>query len=87
MTRMKNLHVPLPEELHQGLRAESKRVRRPATALARQAIESWLDEQRKLARHREIAAFAEQHADTDLDLDSDLEQASLEHLAETETKR
>ncbi len=69
---MKNLHVPLPEELHQGLLAESKRVRRPATALA---------------RHREIAAFAEQHADTDLDLDSDLEQASLEHLAETETKR
>ena len=83
---MKNLHVPLPEELHMGLRAESKRVRRPATVLARQAIESWLEEQRKRTRHEEIAAFAEQHADTNLDLDSDLEETSLEHLAETETK-
>ena len=81
---MKNLHVPLPEELHTGLRAESKRVQRPATALARQAIESWLQEQRKLTRHAEIAAFAEQHAGTDLDLDSDLEQESLEHLVDAE---
>ena len=84
---MKNLHVPLPEELHMGLRAESKRVRRPATVLARQAIESWLEEQRKRTRHEEIAAFAEQHADTNLDLDSDLEETSLEHLAKTEPKR
>ena len=83
---MKNLHVPLPEELHTGLRAESKRVRRPATVLARQAIESWLEEQRNRTRHEEIAAFAEQHADTNLDLDSDLEETSLEHLTETERK-
>ena len=84
---MKNLHVPIPAELHASLRAESKRVRRPTTALARQAIESWLDQQRKLARHADIAAFAEQHAGTDLDLDSDLEQASLEHLADAEPER
>ena len=81
---MKNLHVPLSAELHAGLRAESKRVQRPATALARQAIESWLQEQRKLARHAEIATFAEQNAGTGSELDVDLEQASLEHLAEME---
>lgn len=83
---MKNLHVPLPEELHSGLRSESKRTRRPATALARQAIQSWLEEQQKQALHREIAAFAERHKDTPLDLDPDLEQTSLEHLADTERK-
>lgn len=84
---MKNLHVPLPEKLHARLRAESKRARRPTTVLARQAIESWLEEQRKQTRYQEIATFAGQQADTDLDLDSDLEEASLAHLAEAERKR
>ena len=83
---LKNLHVPLPDELHDGLRAESKRTRRPATVLARQAIEAWLREQRKRARHEQIAAFASASAGTRLDLDPDLEQASLDHLAELESK-
>ncbi len=83
---LKNLHVPLPDKLHDGLRAESKRTRRPATALARQAIEAWLKEQQKRVRHEKIAAFASATAGTRLDLDPDLEQASLDHLAELESK-
>ena len=84
---LKNLHVPLSDELHDGLRAESKRTRRPATVLARQAIAAWLKEQRKRERHEQIVAFATAAAGTDLDLDPDLEQASLEHLAELEAER
>jgi hypothetical protein len=79
---MKNLHVPLPLDLDAALRAEATRRNQPTTALVRQAIEEWLCRQEKLALHQAIASYAAEWAGTDADLDADLEQAGLEHLAE-----
>jgi hypothetical protein len=82
----RNFHLPLPEDLYAGLRAEAERSRRPATALARQAIETWLRQRRRVARHQAIAAFAAEYAGSPLDLDPELEAASIEHLIETEER-
>ncbi len=80
---MRNFHLPLPDEVYRDLREEATRSSRPATALARQAIELWLHHRRRVARHEAIAAFAAEHAGSPLDLDTELEAASLEHLLAT----
>ena len=77
---MRNLHVPLPEELHKRLQAEAQRSRRPATVLAREAIDRWLAETRAAAIREEIGQYARAHAGTAADLDSSLEAAGIEHL-------
>ena len=83
---MHNFHLPLPDELYRDLRTEASRSSRPATAIARQAIELWLRHQRRVARHESIAAFAAENAGTPLDLDTEFEAASIEHLLETEER-
>lgn len=83
---MHNFHLPLPERVYRDLREEAERSRRPATALARQAIEIWLRRRRKLARHEAIVAFAAEHAGSLLDLDSELEAASIDHLLATKDR-
>ena len=80
---MKNFHLPLPEETYANLRAEAERMQVPATALAREAVDWWLKEQNRKARRDAIAAYAAEMAGTQLDLDSDLESAAIEHLAKT----
>ena len=80
---MKNFHLPLPEETYRELRALAERSQMPATALAREAIDTWLRQQTRKARHDAIAAFAAKMAGTALDLDSDLESAGVEHLVKT----
>ncbi len=82
-TEMKNLHVPLPESLYKRLRSEAKRVRRPATVLAREAIDSWLAEQRRASIHEAISAYAREVGGTRDDLDPDLEAAGIEHWLAT----
>jgi predicted transcriptional regulator len=77
---MRNLHVPLPEELHKRLQAEAQRSRRPATALAREAIDRWLEETRAAAIREEIGRYAQAHAGTAADLDLALEATGIEHL-------
>lgn len=77
---MKNFHLPLPEQTYANLRAEAEKAQVPATALAREAIDWWLRQQLRKARHDQIAAYAEEMAGTDLDLDHDLEAAGLDHL-------
>jgi len=77
---VKNFHLPLPEGTYADLRAEAERAQVPATALAREAIDWWLRQQVRKARHDRIAAYAAQMAGTDLDLDADLEAAGVEHL-------
>ena len=81
---MRNFHLPLPDNIYDDLREEAQRSSRPATALARQAIEIWLRRRRKMNRHRAIASFAAEHAGSPLDLDSELEAASIDHLFETQ---
>ena len=55
----------------------------PATALAREAIDCWLRQQRRKERHDQIAAYAAEMAGTRFDLDPDLEAAGIEHLVKT----
>ncbi|MGA2154165.1 MAG: hypothetical protein ABSH37_07105 [Bryobacteraceae bacterium] len=80
---MKNFHLPLPEQTYSRLRAEAERTQVPATALAREAIDLWLRNQLRNARYQAIAAYAEEMAGSDLDLDPVLESAGIEHLVKT----
>ncbi|MDF1521329.1 MAG: hypothetical protein P1P87_00735 [Trueperaceae bacterium] len=77
-TGKKNLHVPLPAELHEELKAQAHRVGEPATVLARRAIE---DRVRALKREQiaaEITAYAEAVAGTLDDHDPAIEAAGLD---------
>jgi hypothetical protein len=80
---MKNFHLPLPEQTYTGLREEAERTGVPATTLAREAVDWWLRQQRRKARHDAIAAYAAEMAGTHLDLDADLESVAIEHLVNT----
>jgi hypothetical protein len=84
---MKNLHLPLPEQTYLALRAEAERTGVPATTLAREAVDWWLRQQRRKARHDAIAAYATEIAGTSLDLDADLESAAVEHMLNTSEAR
>ena len=79
---MKNFHLPLPEATYDLLRAEAARVRVPATVAAREAIDFWLREQKRKARHQAIAEYAAEMAGTEFDLDPALESAGIEHLTQ-----
>ena len=81
---MKNFHVPLPEDLYKKLRLEADRSKRPATELARKAIELWIKQRQKKIRDQQIADYANQYAGTEFDLNKDLENSSIEHLLEDE---
>lgn len=80
---MKNFHLPLPDDTYEHLRAAAERSKVPATAIAREAIDVWLAQQLRKARHDAIAAYAAETAGTDLDLDVKLEAAGIEHLITT----
>jgi hypothetical protein len=80
----RNFHLPLSEELYELLREESERSQRPATAIARDAIESWLRERRRSELYDAIADYAARHAGSDVDLMPDLEAAGVEHLLQEE---
>jgi hypothetical protein len=80
---MKNFHLPLPELTYAQLRAEAERTEVPATSLAREAIDQWLRQQLRAARHAAISAYAEEMAGTNDDLDPVLEAAGIEHLLKT----
>jgi len=75
-----NVHVPLSPEIHEMLREEVEHSGQPATTLAREALRDWLVQRKRQRLHEEIAAFAEAHAGTDLDLDEDLERAGIEAI-------
>jgi len=77
---MKNFHMPLPEQTYARLRAEAERTGVPATTLARDAVDWWLRQQHRKARHEAIAAYAAEMAGTSMDLDANLESAGIENL-------
>jgi predicted DNA-binding protein len=83
----RNLHVPLPETLHRRLRAESGRLGLPATTLARNAIEAWIEERDRLEVHDAIVEYARDMAGSAADLDDNLEKAAVEHLVSLRRKR
>lgn len=73
----------LPDETYQHLRTVAMRSNVPATALAREAINLWLRQQFRKARHDAMAAFAAENAGTALDFDAELEATGVEHLLKT----
>ncbi len=77
---MFNFHLPLPGDLHQMLREEAEQAGQSATSLAREALLQWLKQRQRLRLHAEIAAYAKAQAGTELDLDEQLEETSLEWL-------
>ena len=76
----RHIHVPLSDSLHAELRSAASRAGRPATEIARDAIDRWLAEEQRAALRAAIAQYAGAHAGTDVDLDRDLERATVEHL-------
>jgi hypothetical protein len=83
----KNFHLPLPEHVYRALREEAAAMKRPATVAAREAIETWLRERRQTLLREAIAAYAAEHAGTDIDLDPALEEAGLEVLRRRRNRR
>src|SRR5512138_2460433 len=81
--KVKNFHLPLPDDTYEHLRSEAERSKVPATAIAREAIDFWLRQQLRKGRHDAIAAYAAEMAGTVLDLDASLEAAGIEHLVTT----
>lgn len=87
MARRRNFHLPLSEEMHTLLREEARRAGKPATEVAREALETTLRERKREELRRAIAAYAAAVAGSTDDLDPDLEQAGLEHLAGSGRRR
>jgi hypothetical protein len=83
----RNFHVPLPVGLYEALQEEAAALRRPATAVAREAIETWLRGRRRAAVREAVATYATKHAGTAVDLDPALEAASLEVLTRRKPRR
>lgn len=79
---LRNFHLPLANETYERLKEEAARESRPATSVAREAIEEWLRARRKLAVREGIAAYAANVAGSGADLDIGLEKAAIEHLIE-----
>lgn len=80
--RKKNLHVPLPPELHAGLKSQAQRVGEPVTVLARRAIEEHLTRLQREQLAEAIGAYADAMAGSGVDLDEDFEAAALETWAD-----
>ncbi len=79
---LRNFHLPLPEVLYEELKAEATRQRKPATVVARTALEEWFRQRKKEQLHRQIAEYAAKNAAKSVDLDEDLEAASVESLTD-----
>ena len=84
---MKNFHLPLPEEVYTALREQAAALSRPATVIAREAIEFWLRERQRASVREAIAEYAAEHAGTTSDLDPALEAASLQLWRKGRRKR
>lgn len=81
----KKIHVPLSADLHAELFAYAEQRGDPATVLAREAIEAWIERRRREELAQEIRAYASEVAGTDDDLDVELAGAAEEELLEVES--
>jgi hypothetical protein len=83
---MKNFHLPLPDQTYEALKTEAQRSRVPATSMARQAIQTWLEARKKAGRRRAIEQYAADMAGSESDLDAALERATVELLVDSDSK-
>ena len=77
---MKNFHLPLSADLYAGLREAAARAGAPATDVAREAIQAWLNEDRRRRQRAELADFVEANAGSAWDIDPQWEAAGLETI-------
>ncbi len=77
----KNFHLPMPVALYTCLREAAARAGTPATDVAREAIQAWLNEDRRRQQRTELADFVEANAGSAWDLDPQWEAAGLETTA------
>ncbi len=80
----RNFHLPLPADLYAQLRREAGKQGRPATVIARHAIEVWLNRTRASELREEITSYARKNAGSDADLDEALEAAGIDLLEESD---
>ena len=85
--RRRNFHVPLGEDVYLCLKDAADRSGKPATEIAREAIEAALRERRRAELAESIATYAAGAAGTTDDLDPDLERAAVEHLVKPRRRR
>ena len=85
--RRRNFHLPLPDDLYASLRREAAAAGRPATDLARDAIQALIRVRRRRALDAAVAAYASESAGTRADLDREMEAAAIEHLLSDEGRR
>jgi len=78
--KVKNLPVPLSDQLYALLQAQASRTARPAAQLAREAIVDWLRSVKREEVSRQLARYAAACAGTDQDLDPDLEDVAIDEL-------
>ena len=81
VTTYKKLNLPLPEEMHKALFAESRYAGVPATRLARSVLEGWIEQRQRERRRDEVREFATKYGGSELDLDPVLEDAAAEELS------
>ncbi len=79
-TPRRNFHVPLPDDLYRALQTEAAHSRKPANAVAREAIAQWLETRQQARIDEAILAYTAAMAGTTDDIDPDLEAAGLELL-------
>ncbi len=82
--RNKNFHVPLPDDTYLALREAAERLKKPATQIVRDVVESWIKEWKKEILRQELVAYVETNAGSRYDLDPELEAAGVDHLLKTE---
>lgn len=80
----KNFHLPLPERLYRDLQQEAKKRGRPATVVARGAIQAWLRQVRRQEVAEAITEYANRYGGTELDLDPELERAGIDSWLNSE---
>lgn len=76
------LELPLSDDVWSRLQEEASRTGQTAEGLVSDVVDNWLRERHRQRIAEEIAEFAAAHAGGPLDLDRDLEAASL--IASTE---
>ncbi len=76
--RVRNFHLPLPADLYAELSLAAKGEGEPSTALARRAIQFFLEVRRKRELGRQVREFALRHAGTPVDYDSELAEEGLQ---------
>ncbi len=73
-----NFHVPLSPEIYERLKIEAQYSQRPATELARVAIETHLQKLEAQRVHDEIRAYAQAMGGSEEDIHPDWQTASYE---------